>query len=124
MAMMWSTRGNVSNIPRLPWILRCCLLVLVVGPVEGLPDQFVKVMGRVLALPSAVLIDHKPAHRIAPRSQSKLLFLHRPDVLRIVNGGAKLVHPGGAKLVHLTLCGTRCWGVVPVVHRRDPRCFE
>ena len=32
-----------------------------------------------------------------------------------VNGGAKLVHPGGAKLVHLTLCGTRCWGVVPVV---------
>ena len=36
---------------------------------------------------------------------------------------AKLVHPGGAKLVHLTLCGTRCWGVVPVVHRRDPRCF-
>ena len=36
-----------------------------------------------------------------------------------VNGGAKLVHPGGAKLVHLTLCGTRCWGVVPVVHRRD-----
>ena len=41
----------------------------------------------------------------------------------IVNGGAKLVHPGGAKLVHLTLCGTRCWGVVPVVHRRDPRCF-
>ena len=40
-----------------------------------------------------------------------------------VNGGAKLVPPGGAKLVHLTLCGTRCWGVVPVVHRRDPRCF-
>ena len=40
-----------------------------------------------------------------------------------VNGGAKLVHPGGAKLVHLTLCGTRCWGVVPAVHRRDPRCF-
>ena len=44
--------------------------------------------------------------------------------LQGVNGGAKLVHPGGAKLVHLTLCGTRCWGVVPVVHRRDPRCFE
>ena len=42
----------------------------------------------------------------------------------VVNGGAKLVHPDGAKLVHLTLCGTRCWGVVPVVHRRDPRCFE
>ena len=40
-----------------------------------------------------------------------------------VNGGAKLVPPGGAKLVHLTLCGTRCWGVVPVVHRRAPRCF-
>ena len=37
-----------------------------------------------------------------------------------VNGGAKLVHPGGAKLVHLTLCGTRCWGVVPVVHRKGP----
>ena len=45
-----------------------------------------------------------------------------PDGL-VVNGGAKLVHPGGAKLVHLMLCGTRCWGVVPVVHRRDPRCF-
>ena len=43
--------------------------------------------------------------------------------LTFVNGGAKLVHPGGVKLVHLTLCGTRCWGVVPVVHRRDPRCF-
>ena len=38
-------------------------------------------------------------------------------------GSLVLVHPGGAKLVHLTLCGTRCWGVVPVVHRRDPRCF-
>ena len=46
-----------------------------------------------------------------------------PVSLDGVNGGAKLVHPGGAKLVHLTLCGTRCWGVVPVVHRRDPRCF-
>ena len=45
-------------------------------------------------------------------------------VYSVVIGGAKLVHPGGAKLVHLTLCGTRCWGVVPVVHRRDPRCFE
>ena len=45
------------------------------------------------------------------------------ESVEIVNGGAKLVHPGGAKLVHLTLCGTRCWGVVPVVHRRDPRCF-
>ena len=44
-------------------------------------------------------------------------------ICAVVNGGAKLVHPGGAKLVHLTLCGTRCWGVVPVVHRRDPRCF-
>ena len=44
-------------------------------------------------------------------------------VVTLVNVGAKLVHPGGAKLVHLTLCGTRCWGVVPVVHRRDPRCF-
>ena len=45
------------------------------------------------------------------------------EVINGVNGGAKLVHPGGAKLVHLMLCGTRCWGVVPVVHRRDPRCF-
>ena len=45
------------------------------------------------------------------------------DEMARVNGGAKLVHPGGAKPVHLTLCGTRCWGVVPVVHRRDPRCF-
>ena len=36
-------------------------------------------------------------------------------ILLSVNGGAKLVHPGGAKLVHLTLCGTRCWGVVPAV---------
>ena len=49
----------------------------------------------------------------------ELLFRCLTDV----NGGAKLVHPGGAKLVHLMLCGTRCWGVVPVVHRRDPRCF-
>ena len=45
------------------------------------------------------------------------------ELVLLVNGGAKLVHPGGAKLVHLTLCGTRCWGVAPVVHRRDPRCF-
>ena len=52
--------------------------------------------------------------RISKRSVAKLMR---------VNGGAKLVHPGGAKLVHLMLCGTRCWGVVPVVHRRDPRCF-
>ena len=49
--------------------------------------------------------------------------MHSPDWRNRVNGGAKLVHPGGAKLVRLTLCGTRCWGVVPVVHRRDPRCF-
>ena len=27
------------------------------------------------------------------------------QLLVSVNGGAKLVHPGGAKLVHLTLCG-------------------
>ena len=50
--------------------------------------------------------------------------LRGEESIAAVNGGAKLVHPGGAKLVHLTLCGTRCWGVVPVVHRRDPRCFE
>ena len=50
-------------------------------------------------------------------------LLSRIHALAGVNGGAKLVHPGGATLVHLTLCGTRCWGVVPVVHRRDPRCF-
>ena len=56
------------------------------------------------------------------RAEGKLYGL--PHVFLFVNGGAKLVHPGGAKLVHLTLCGTRCWGVVPVVHRRDPRCFE
>ena len=49
----------------------------------------------------------------------------------VVNGGAKLVHPGGAKLVHLTLCGTRseaAWEV-PVdppgqpLHRRLSRYF-
>ena len=28
----------------------------------------------------------------------------RGDAVYHVNGGAKLVHPGGAKLVHLTLC--------------------
>ena len=56
------------------------------------------------------------------RVEKTLTFQELVDVR--VNGGAKLVHPGGAKLVHLTLCGTRCWGVVPVVHRRDPRCFE
>ena len=54
--------------------------------------------------------------------QGEMEHWQRRD-LSAVNGGAKLVHPGGAKLVHLTLCGTRCWGVVPVVHRRDPRCF-
>ena len=58
--------------------------------------------------------EHKVRHEM-----TRLL-----DEAKTVNGGAKLVHPGGAKLVHLTLCGTRCWGVVPVVHRRDPRCFE
>ena len=51
------------------------------------------------------------------------LGLDLTNTVYAVNGGAKLVHPGGAKLVHLMLCGTRCWGVVPVVHRRDPRCF-
>ncbi len=61
------------------------------------------------------------------RRQLYALNTHDLSVLETqakgVNVGAKLVHPGGAKLVHLTLCGTRCWGVVPVVHRRDPRCF-
>ena len=37
-----------------------------------------------------------------------------------VNGGAKLVHPGGAKLVHLTLCGTRCWGGCPGSPQEGP----
>ena len=48
-----------------------------------------------------------------------------------VNGGAKLVQPGGAKLVHLTLCGTRSEAAreVPVgppgqpLHRRLSRYF-
>ena len=58
------------------------------------------------------------------RAGQRALFDACRDLLPpCVNGGAKLVHPGGAKLVHLMLCGTRCWGVVPVVHRRDPRCF-
>ena len=60
--------------------------------------------------------------RLMLESGFEAVFLDAVD--GSVNGGAKLVHPGGAKLVHLTLCGTRCWGVVPVVHRRDPRCFE
>ena len=63
-------------------------------------------------------------HEAVATSIERVLL--NPEVVRLtrpVNGGAKLVHPGGAKLVHLTLCGTRCWGVVPVVHRRDPRCF-
>ena len=64
------------------------------------------------------LLDRREDAKIA---LDKLLEM-KPDITP-VNGGAKLVHPGGAKLVHLTLCGTRCWGVVPVVHRRDPRCF-
>ena len=74
-------------------------------------------------------VHHRRAALLA--ADAIVTFLHEaylerdPDpVLTLdVNGGAKLVHPGGAKLVHLMLCGTRCWGVVPVVHRRDPRCF-
>ncbi len=35
----------------------------------------------------------------------------------VVNGGAKLVHPGGAKLVHLTLCGAKQRGRFLWAHR-------
>ena len=34
-----------------------------------------------------------------------------------VNGGAKLVRPGGAKLVHLTLCGAKQRGRFLWTHR-------
>ena len=72
-----------------------------------------------------VLMDRAGWHSTdklkVPKNLTIILLPSRSPEL--VNGGAKLVHPGGAKLVHLTLCGTRCWGVVPVVHRRDPRCF-
>ena len=67
-------------------------------------------------------VVHKP--RLLSDNGSSYISGALAEWLEDVNGGAKLVHPGGAKLVHLTLCGTRCWGVVPVVHRRDPRCFE
>ena len=65
-------------------------------------------------------------YETGPRGHIETVFHYRAGVMQMgaVNGGAKLVHPGGAKLVHLTLCGPRCWGGgVPVVHRRDPRCF-
>ena len=72
--------------------------------------------------------DQREAHRQIFEGDETIDYAFmggNPDAAdnRCVNGGAKLVHPGGAKLVHLMLCGTRCWGVVPVVHRRDPRCF-
>ena len=60
------------------------------------------------------------AHRLMDGGSLSAAEAAIADILAAVNGGAKLVHPGGAKLVHLTLCGTRCWGVVPVVHESDP----
>ena len=83
------------------------------SPVEARFEAYVDRLGTVLG----------HADRLTPFGGyvSGLLL---PVARKSVNGGAKLVHPGGAKLVHLTLCCTRCWGVVPVVHRRDPRCFE
>ena len=75
-----------------------------------------------------MLIDHlednDPGRLKSLRQSKELPAFLETQTKAPVNGGAKLVHPGGAKLVRLTLCGTRCWGVVPVVHRRDPRCFE
>ena len=54
---------------------------------------------------------------ISARAERDTYFIgyrgHSAFVACGVNGGAKLVHPGGAKLVHLTLCGTRCWGGCP-----------
>ena len=70
--------------------------------------------------PAAMEDDEAPFENPAAALERTRQF----DLIKDVNGGAKLVHPSGAKLVHLMLCGTRCWGVVPVVHRRDPRCFE
>ena len=75
-------------------------------PVRPKLDPFIGIIDRIL--------EEDKDRPKKQRHTSKRIF---------VNGGAKLVHPGGAKLVHLMLCGTRCWGVVPVVHRRDPRCF-
>ena len=74
------------------------------------------------------MYDRKPAQANAIMRVGRVCFEHaiiEGEITQnpFVNGGAKLVHPGGAKLVHLMLCGTRCWGVFPVVHRRDPRCF-
>ena len=68
--------------------------------------------------------DHRVRTLFCAEQYRSMAFAQLTYRESLVNGGAKLVHPGGAKLVHLTLCGTRCWGVVPVVHRRDPRCFE
>ena len=75
---------------------------------ETAADETAKARFSSLAMLEREVLSRLPDNQVRPRD---------------VNGGAKLVHPGGAKLVHLTLCGTRCWGVVPVVHRRDPRCF-
>ena len=85
-----------------------------VGPGRANRPEDVRLTKRALAL-----AGHYPADLARDPSGEADSLLARG----IVNGGAKLVPPGGAKLVHLTLCGTRCWGVVPVVHRRAPRCF-
>ena len=88
------------------------------GPMSALPESAMTKSG-ACAHPILQLPVSMGAVPICPDGQMISCLS-----LKVVNGGAKLVHPGGAKLVHLTLCGTRCWGVVPVVHRRDPRCFE
>ena len=52
--------------------------------------------------------------RNAPRAAfSNLIDEAIRERVDFVNGGAKLVHPGGAKLVHLTLCGTPVLGGCP-----------
>ena len=63
---------------------------------------------RLAADPPLPSLESKPRSRRRP---DPLADIFESDVVPIVNGGAKLVHPGGAKLVHLTLCGTRCWGL-------------
>ena len=79
-------------------------------------------IGRIAA--STILIEIGPDIEVFASKEHFAAWVGLcPGNNESVNGGAKLVHPGGAKLVHLTLCGTRCWGVVPVVHRRDPRCL-
>ena len=86
------------------WIVRYIHFHHVTHPSELGPDA-------VTAFLTYLAVERNVAPSTQNQALNALNFLYAYVLNRplgeLVNGGAKLVHPGGAKLVHLTLCGTQ-----------------